>query len=171
MRTYPSSEDVQGTTYSYYPGRWIQFQDRTYSAQFPHQREHSLPSCPSGKYHILHIVPVPIYTPGWRAAMWIKCLAEGQKCQALTGIEPATLWSRVKGSLQYNTAPPLCIFITGAMDIILIPKLIIWRFYFGKLPTSSLVPYWYIFFVFSQFLKYRYRKKISRTQRHFDFFL
>ena len=20
---------------------------------------------------------VPIYTPGWRAAMWIKCLAEG----------------------------------------------------------------------------------------------
>ena len=22
---------------------------------------------------------VPIYTPGWRAAMWIKCLAEGQK--------------------------------------------------------------------------------------------
>ena len=47
---------------------------------------------------------VPIYTPGWRAAMWIKCLAEGQKCQALMGIEPATLWSRVKGSLQYTTA-------------------------------------------------------------------
>ena len=34
--------------------------------------------------------------------MWIKCLAEGQKCQALTGIEPGTLWSRVKGSLQYT---------------------------------------------------------------------
>ena len=34
---------------------------------------------------------VPIYTPGWRAAMWIKCLAEGQKCRALTGIEPGTL--------------------------------------------------------------------------------
>ena len=49
---------------------------------------------------------VPIYTPGWRAAMWIKCLAEGQKCQALTGIEPATPWSRVEGSLQYTTAPP-----------------------------------------------------------------
>ena len=49
---------------------------------------------------------VPIYTPGWRAAMWIKCLAEGQNCQALTGIEHATLWSRVKGSIQYITEPP-----------------------------------------------------------------
>ena len=27
---------------------------------------------------------VPIYTPGWRAAMWIKCLVEWQKCEALT---------------------------------------------------------------------------------------
>ena len=97
MRTYPSSEDVQGATYYYYPGRWIQFQDRTYSTQFPLPREHSLPSClswHSGKYiHNISFTSyrVPIYTPGWRAAMWIKCLAEGQKCQALTGIEPATL--------------------------------------------------------------------------------
>ena len=52
---------------------------------------------------------VPIYTPGWRAAMWIKCLAEGQKVPGivLTGIEHGTLWSRVKGSIQYTTAPPL----------------------------------------------------------------
>ena len=111
MRTYPSSEDVQGATLYYYPGRWIQFQDRTYSAQFPLPREHSLPSClswRSGKYiHNISFTSyrVPIYTPGWRAAMWIKCLAEGQKCQAWTGIEPATLWSRVKGSLQYTTVP------------------------------------------------------------------
>ena len=111
MRTYPSSEDVQGATFYYYSGRWIQFQDRTYSAQFPLPREHSLPSClswRSGKYvHNTSFTSyrVPIYTPGWRAAMWIKCLAEGQKCQAWTGIEPATLWSRVKGSLQYTTAP------------------------------------------------------------------
>ena len=34
MRTYPSSEDIRGATYYYYPGRWIQFQDRTCSAQF-----------------------------------------------------------------------------------------------------------------------------------------
>ena len=78
---------------------------------------HSLGSIPcraayrgvTGKYiHNISFTSfrVPIYTPGWRAAMWIKCLAEGQKCQALTGIEPATLWSRVKGSLQYTTAPP-----------------------------------------------------------------
>ena len=40
MRTFPSGADVQGTTYYYYPCRWIQFQDRTYSAQFPVPREH-----------------------------------------------------------------------------------------------------------------------------------
>ena len=63
MRTYPSSEDVQGATYYYYPSRWIQFQDRTYSAQFPLPREHSLPSSLSWRYrqintqHILHILP------------------------------------------------------------------------------------------------------------------
>ena len=39
---------------------------------------------------ILHIISftsyrVPIYTPGSRAAMWIKCLAEGQKCDGLAG--------------------------------------------------------------------------------------
>ena len=49
---------------------------------------------------------VPIYTPGWRAAMWIKCLAEGQTVPGIDGIEPATLWSRVKGSSQYTMAPP-----------------------------------------------------------------
>ena len=94
MRTYPSSENVQGATYCYYPSRWIQFQDRTYSAQFPLPREHSSPSClswHSGKYiHNISFTSyrVPIYTPGWRAAMWIKCLAEGQMCHALMGIEP-----------------------------------------------------------------------------------
>ena len=80
MHTYPSSEDVQGATYYYYPGRWIQFQDRTYSAQFPLPRKHSLPSCLSWRYRQIHCIHnifftsyrVPIYTPGWRAAMWIK---------------------------------------------------------------------------------------------------
>ena len=42
MRTFPSRVDVQGATYHYYPGRWIQFQDRTYSVQFPLPREHSI---------------------------------------------------------------------------------------------------------------------------------
>ena len=56
---------------------------------------------------------VPIYTSGWRAAMWIKCLAEGQKYPALTGIEPATLWSRDKGSIQYTImAPPQLFAVT-----------------------------------------------------------
>ena len=73
MRTYPSIEDVQGATYYYYPGRWIQFQDHTYSAQFPLPREHSLLSClswRSGKYmytqHILHILP------GTHLYTWVK---------------------------------------------------------------------------------------------------
>ena len=47
-----------------------------------------------------------LYAPGWKAAMWIKCLAEGQERQVLTGIELATLWSRVKGSIQYTTVLP-----------------------------------------------------------------
>ena len=137
MRTYPSSEDVQGATYYYYPGRWIQFQDRTYRAQFPLPREHSLPSClswRSGKYiHNISITSyrVPIYTPGWRAAMWIKCLAEGQKCQALTGIEPGTLWSRVKGSLQYTTAPPYYAFLLWHFNASLLTWLsVIWKLYY-----------------------------------------
>ena len=29
MRTFPSSANVQGKTYYYYPGCWIQLQDRT----------------------------------------------------------------------------------------------------------------------------------------------
>ena len=45
-------------------------------------------------------VPIYMYTPGWRAAMWLKCLAEGRTCQALMGIEPTILWSRVNGSIQ-----------------------------------------------------------------------
>ena len=116
MRTYPSSEDVQGATYYYYPGRWIQFQDRTYSAQFPLPREHSLPSClswRSGKYiHniILHILPgTHLYT--WVESSNVdKVSCWRTKCRALTGIEPATLWSRVKGSLQYTPAP---VFLFG----------------------------------------------------------
>ena len=43
----------------------------------------------TGKYiHTISFTSyqVPIYTPGWRAAMLIKCLAEGQKCQALPRI-------------------------------------------------------------------------------------
>ena len=31
---------------------------------------------------------VRIYAPGSRVAMWINCLAEGQKCRAIAGIEP-----------------------------------------------------------------------------------
>ena len=97
MRTYPSSEDVQGATYYYYTGHWIHFEDHTYITQFPLPREHSVPSClswRSGKYiHNISFTSyrVPIYTPGWRAAMWIECLGEGRKCQALTRIEPTTL--------------------------------------------------------------------------------
>ena len=44
---------------------------------------------------------VPIYTPGSRAAMWIKCLAEGQKYRAMVG---------VKCTHQYTTAVTAPIF-------------------------------------------------------------
>ena len=39
--------------------------------------------------------------------MWINCLAEGQNCRAVTGIEPGTRWSRVQRTIHYTTAPPI----------------------------------------------------------------
>ena len=84
-------------TVCYYPGHWIQYQSCTHSA--PSQLPRSiLARCYFRGAHMPHhatnnvrILPGTHYTPGWRAAMWIKCLAEGQKCQALTGIEPGNL--------------------------------------------------------------------------------
>ena len=81
---------------------------------------------------------VPIYTPGWRAAMWIKCLAEGQKVPGIDGIEPGTLWSRVKGSIQYTTAPPWRITIQIALFSHF--KSLIWKsfvFTMGKIRLSN----------------------------------
>ena len=58
-----------------------------YSAQFPLPREHSLPGIAAyngaGIFKHNNLSPPtgsPFYTPGSRAAMWINCLAEGQKC-------------------------------------------------------------------------------------------
>ena len=65
--------------------------------------------------HILHILlgtQLPIFTPEWREQCEIKCLAEGQKCQAWTGIEPATLRSRIMGQSNVprhlHIVPPCC---------------------------------------------------------------
>ena len=67
----------------HYPGHRTHFQ-ATLIVQFPLPGEDSLPSCLIGAGKFIHnnrsqSYRVPIYTPGWRAAMWIKCLAEGQK--------------------------------------------------------------------------------------------
>ena len=110
MRTFPSSADVQGATYFYYPVVGYNFKTALTVHNFHSQGSIACRAAyhgVTGKYihnisftsyrvpiytpRFLHILPVPIYTPGWRAAMWIKCFAEGQKCQALTGIKPATL--------------------------------------------------------------------------------
>ena len=81
-------------TVSYYPGHRIQNQFCTQSALSPLPGEHS---GQSPFYRRTHANPttipfasyrVPIYTPGSRAATWIKCLAEGQKYRATVGIEP-----------------------------------------------------------------------------------
>ena len=86
------------------------FQCRTYSAQFPLPGEHSLPgiaACDNGacKFkhnHLSHPTGVPIYTPGSRAAMWINCLAEGQKCMAIVRFEPGlSAWE----SSEYSNSP------------------------------------------------------------------
>ena len=102
--------------YYHYPSRWIQFQDRTYTVHNFHSQE-STP-CRAAyrgvtcKYiHSISFTSyrVPIFTPGWRAAMWIKCISEGQNCQALMGIEPASFdpESRVqfKGVFIVTTLP------------------------------------------------------------------
>ena len=91
--------------YIIFPGHWIQYQSCTHSV--PSQLPGSIlarRTCHIKRQITFASYRVPIYTSGWRAAMWIKCLAEGKKYQALTGIEPATHWSRVKGSIQYTTA-------------------------------------------------------------------
>ena len=70
----------------YYPGHRIQNQFCTPSALSPLPGEHSGQSpfyrraqCQLN-HNIVRILPGPHLTPGSRAAMWIKCLAEGQKC-------------------------------------------------------------------------------------------
>ena len=57
---------------------------------------------------------VPIYTPGWRAAMWIKCLAEGQSFRHWRGMEPATFDPESRVHSIYTTAPP-CSFTTAVL--------------------------------------------------------
>ena len=78
----------------YYPGHRIQKQFCTQSALTPLPGEHSGQS-PFYKraqcqlnHNIIHILPGPHLRPGSRAAMWIKCLAEGQKYRVTVGFEP-----------------------------------------------------------------------------------
>ena len=74
-----------------YPGHRIQNQFCTQSAISKLPGEHS---GQSPFYRRAHANPtvrilyrVPIYTSGSRAAMWIKCLAEGQKYRATVDVE------------------------------------------------------------------------------------
>ena len=93
-----------------------------YSAQFPLPGEHSLPgiaACDNGagKFkhnHLSHPTGrVLIYTPESRAAMWINCLAEGQKCSGDGEIRTRALSVRVEWILQYTctTTPPLSYYV------------------------------------------------------------
>ena len=184
MRTFPPRENVQGATYYYYPGRWIQFQaaltvhnfhsqgsipcrsvyygvkantystyllhptrspfihlnahifihrgcsrrnilllpqsldkfqDHTYRGTISHSQgafltKLSIMAFQANTYsNISFAYRVPIYTPGWRAAMWIKCLAEDNSARHrqesnLQSVDPE---SRVQSNipqiqLQFN---------------------------------------------------------------------
>ena len=74
-------------TVYYYPGHWIQYQSCTQIAPSQLLGEHSghapfqseTLTCQIKRQITFASYWVPIYTPGLRAAMWIKCLAEGQK--------------------------------------------------------------------------------------------
>ena len=80
MRYYPKRFAVY-----YYPGQWIQYKSCTHSAHSQLPGEHSGQAPLQRRTHATSIkrqitfasYRVPIYTPGWRAAMWIKCLTEG----------------------------------------------------------------------------------------------
>ena len=76
----------------HYPGHRIHNKFCTLS---PLPEEHSGQSpfyrraqCQLNHNIVRRILPGPHLTPGSRAAMWIKCLAEGQKYQATVGLEP-----------------------------------------------------------------------------------
>ena len=54
-----------------------------------------------GSLHLLHnepvtfpALPVPIYTPGWRGVIMVKCLTQGHNTLTIAGLEPTTfcLW-------------------------------------------------------------------------------
>ena len=81
-------------TLYYYPGHRIQNQFCTQSALSPLPGEQSRQSAFYRRaqcqlnHNIVRILPGPHLTPGSRAAMWIKCLAEGQKYRATVGFEP-----------------------------------------------------------------------------------
>ena len=117
MHTFPSSADVQGATYYYY--HWSLDTISRLHLQCTISTPKGATPCRAAYRGLLQANTYTTY-PGCSHPTgypfidtWVEssnvdkqCLAEGQKCQALTGIEPATLRSRVKGSIQYTTAPP-----------------------------------------------------------------
>ena len=71
-------------TVYHYLGQWIQYQSCTQSApsQLPGEHSRQALTCQIKRQITFASYRVPIYTPGLRAAMWIKCLAElkDKKC-------------------------------------------------------------------------------------------
>ena len=115
----------------YYPGHRIQNQFCTQSALSPLPEEHSGQSpfyrrtqCQLN-HNIVCILPGPHLAPGSRAAMWIKCLAEGQKYRATVGFEPGlSTWessghTTIPQHLHFRiiqTYLQLCIFLLLTQD-------------------------------------------------------
>ena len=93
------------TTY-YYPGHWIHFNAALIQCTIPFPREHSLPGIAAyngaGKFKHNNLSPPTSRSPfihlgrDSRAAMWINCLAEGQKCRGDGEIRTRALSVRVE---------------------------------------------------------------------------
>ena len=97
-------------TVHYYPGHWIQYQSCTHSAPSQLPGEHSGYVLLQGRTHATSCnkitfasYRVPIYTPGWRAAMRIKCLAEGQKVPGIDGNRTPRPFDPESGSKIHKT--------------------------------------------------------------------
>ena len=92
-----------------HPGHWIHFNAALTVHNFHSTREHSLPGIAAyngaGKFKHNNLSP-PTGSPGSRAAMWINCLAEGQKCRGDGEIRTRAFSVRVERILQYTTTPP-----------------------------------------------------------------
>ena len=125
-------------TVYYYPGHWIQYQSCTQSAPSQLRGEHSgqavfseALTCQIKRQITFASYRVPIYTPGLRAAMWIKCLAEGKKV-------PSNAWAGSNSGHKRGSQVSTLIYCRHRANLLLIGLIILYFFNTPLMPDSTL---------------------------------